>query len=136
PEMRKAWDSSGGAIEVAYPQMTATSIDFGVMEKARSVVTFPLDCGWDDLGSWTSVEILASERGRKRDWGVALGGDVVTVESTGLVVDAPGRTVATLGVQDLIIVDSGKVILVADKSRAQDIKTLVDVLKKSNPALV
>ncbi|NDD91253.1 mannose-1-phosphate guanylyltransferase/mannose-6-phosphate isomerase, partial [bacterium] len=52
------------------------------------------------------------------------------------VVDAPGRTVATLGVQNLIVVDSGKVILVADKSRAQDIKKLVDVLKGSKPDLV
>lgn len=136
PEMKQAWDSSAGSVQVAYPQMTATSIDFGVMEKARSVVTFPLDCGWDDLGSWTSVEILAAERGRGRDWGVSLGGEVVCVDSAGLVVDAPGRTVATLGVQNLIVVDSGKVILVADKSRAQDIKKLVDVLKGSKPDLV
>lgn len=135
PEMRAAWDASGGSIEAAYPKMTATSIDFGIMEKARSVVTFPLECGWDDLGSWTSVELLAAQQGRERPWGVAMGGDVVAVEASGLVVDAPGRTVAALGVRDLIVVDSGKVILVADKSRAQDIKKLVDAVKASKPEL-
>lgn len=135
PEMRAAWESSGGSVESAYPKMTATSIDFGIMEKARSVVTFPLECGWDDLGSWTSVELLAGQQGRNHAWGVALGGDVVAVDSSGLVVDAPGRTVATLGVSDLIVVDSGKVILVADKSRAQDIKRLVDAVKAANPGL-
>ena len=58
PEMKKAWEAAGGQVEHAYPKMTATSIDFGVMEKADHVVTFTLDCGWDDLGSWT----LARER--------------------------------------------------------------------------
>jgi mannose-1-phosphate guanylyltransferase len=135
PEMRGAWEACSGDVAAAYPKMTATSIDFGIMEKASSVVTFPLECGWDDLGSWTSVELLANEQGRGRNWGTALGGQVVAVESTGLVVDAPGRTIATLGVQDLIIVDSGKVILVADKSRAQDIKKLVDAVKASKPEL-
>ncbi|MEN9723920.1 MAG: hypothetical protein RJB38_1906 [Pseudomonadota bacterium] len=135
PEMRRAWESSQGRISEAYPLMTATSIDFGIMEKARSVVTFPLDCGWDDLGSWTSVELLARERGREQDWGVGLGGEVVSVASSGLVVDAPGRVVATLGVDDLIIVDSGKVLLVATKSRAQEIKSLVDAVKVSRPEL-
>jgi len=133
PEMKAAWESEGGVIERAYPKMTATSIDFGIMEKARSVVTFPLECGWDDLGSWTSVELLAQSQGKNQEWGVSLGGDVVTVDSTGLVVDAPGRLVATLGIEDLIIVDSGKAILVAHKSRAQDIKKLVDAVKAVQP---
>jgi mannose-1-phosphate guanylyltransferase len=135
PEMGAAWNSCSGDVTTAYPKMTATSIDFGVMEKARSVVTFPLDCGWDDLGSWTSVELLAHEQGRSHSWGTALGGEVIAVESAGLVVDGPGRTIATLGVQNLIIVDSGKVILVADKSRAQEIKKLVDAIKASKPEL-
>lgn len=135
PEMSRAWQASKGRIAAAYPGMTATSIDFGVMEKARSVVTFPLDCGWDDLGSWTSVELLAADRGRTRDWGVALGGEVIAVDSSGLVVDAPGRVVASLGVEDLIIVDSGRVLLVAEKSRAQDIRKLVDAVRATRPEL-
>ncbi|MFN7685313.1 MAG: mannose-1-phosphate guanylyltransferase [Oligoflexia bacterium] len=136
PEMKKAWDSSNGVVEKAYPLMTATSIDFGVMEKARSVVTYRLDCGWDDLGSWTSVELLARARGGLEDWGVGLSGQVTAVDSRGLVIDVPGRQVAALGVEDLILVETDSVLLVAKKDRAQDIKKLVDAVKCARPELV
>lgn len=135
PEMSRAWDEAGGDVLKAYPMMTATSIDFGVMEKARNVVTFPLDCGWDDLGSWTSVELLARAQGREADWGVGLEGEVTAIDSTGLVVDVPRRRVAALGVSDLIIVETEQVLLVARKDRAQDIKKIVDAVKASRPDL-
>lgn len=135
PEMSKAWSSAGGDVGKAYPQMTATSIDFGVMEKATRVVTFQLDCGWDDLGSWTSVELLARSQGRVQPWGVGLEGEVTAIDSHGLVVDVPGRRVATLGVEDLIIVETEQVLLVARKDRAQDIKKVVDAVKASRPDL-
>jgi len=135
PEMSRAWLAAGGDVLKAYPQMTATSIDFGVMEKAANVVTFPLNCGWDDLGSWTSVELLARAQGREQPWGVALEGEVTAIDSHGLVVDVPGRRVATLGVEDLIIVETGQVLLVARKDRAQDIKKVVDAVKASRPEL-
>ncbi|MGZ3689767.1 MAG: mannose-1-phosphate guanylyltransferase, partial [Bdellovibrionota bacterium] len=59
PEMAREWDAAHGRVEQAYPKLTATSIDYGIMERAKNVVTFPLDCGWDDLGSWTSLETMA-----------------------------------------------------------------------------
>lgn len=135
PEMSRAWQSSGGDVLKAYPQMTATSIDFGIMEKASNVVTFKLECGWDDLGSWTSVELLARAQGRVQPWGVGLEGEVTAIDSQGLVIDVPGRRVATLGVEDLIIVETDQVLLVARKDRAQDIKKVVDAVKASRPEL-
>ncbi len=135
PEMRRAWEKSGGQVQDAYPLMTATSIDFGIMEKAERVVTFTLDCGWDDLGSWTSVELLARSQGKFEEWGVGLEGRVTAVDSRGLVIDVPGKRVATLGVQDLIIVETDSVLLVAKKDRAQDIKKLVDAVKTASPDL-
>ena len=143
PEMKRAWEDSGGDIAVAYPMMTATSIDYGIMEKAAagasglgSVVTFPLDCGWDDLGSWTSLENLADELNARLEGSVVSAGDLVAIESVGNIVDAPGRTVALLGVNDLIIVESGNAILVAQKNRAQDIKLVVEAVKKKKPELI
>ncbi len=136
PEMKQIWDQAGGQILTAYPKMTATSIDYGVMEKARNVVTFPLDCGWDDVGSWTSLETLAAVWGKMQAGSAVLSGELVPVESSGLVVDVPkDRLVATLGVDDLIIVESGKTILVAHKSRAQDIRKVVDAVKARRPEL-
>lgn len=135
PEMKQAWESAQGHIEVAYPKMTATSIDFGVMEKAPNVVTFALDCGWDDLGSWPSLEGIADALAARQEGGVVTAGQVIAVESTGNIVDAPGRRVALLGVEDLIVVQQGEAILIARKDRAQDLKLVVERVKKEWPDL-
>jgi len=136
PEMRKTWDAVRGNVDLAYPGLTATSIDYGIMEKARNVVSFPLDCGWDDLGSWTSLEGIAEVIGANRDGNVVIGGDILGIEAKGNIVDAPDKLVAMLGVHDLIVVEQGGAILVADKKRAQDIKLIVDKLKTTRPDLV
>lgn len=133
PEMKKAWEDSAGKIAMAYPKMTATSIDYGVMEKAKNVVTFTLDAGWDDLGSWTSLESVADVLQARHDAGIVTGGDVLAVESNGNIVDAPGKLVALLGVNDLIVVHQGDSILVTRKDRAQDIKLIVDQVKAKFP---
>jgi mannose-1-phosphate guanylyltransferase len=135
PEMERAWQAWGGDGAKAYAQFTATSIDFGVMEKARNVVTFPIDCGWDDLGSWTSMEDLASRMGWTMPFGTRVAGEVVAVDSQGCIVDAKDRLVALLGVEDLIVVSSGQALLVARKDRAQDIRAIVDGVKKTRPEL-
>ena len=136
PEMKKAWDESQGDVKVAYPKMTATSIDFGIMEKAQNVVTFPLSCGWDDLGSWTSLETLSKELGAQVGENTVAAGEHVSIDSSGNIIDAPERLVATLGAQNLIIVQSGDVLLIADKRRSQNIKEVVDLVKKQRKDLI
>ena len=136
PEMKKVWEEEHGEIPRAYPRLTATSIDYGIMEKATNVVTFPLNCGWDDLGSWTSLETLAQSLGLGREGGVVTGGEMIAIESSGNVVDAPGRCVALLGVSNLIIAENGGALLIADKNRAQDIKKIVDAVKAKRADLV
>lgn len=135
PEMKQAWEVSGGDVAQAYPGLTATSIDYGIMEKARNVVSFPLECGWDDVGSWTSLEGLSDVLGARREGGTVTGGETIAVDSGGNIVDAPGRTVALLGVNDLIVVEHGGALLVAHKARAQDIKLVVERIKKEKPGL-
>jgi mannose-1-phosphate guanylyltransferase len=136
PEMKEAWTRSEGNIEAAYPKMTATSIDYGVMEKAKNVVTFTLDCGWDDLGSWTSLENIADLLGARKSHNVVTAGEVLAIESQGNIVDTPGRLTSLLGVNDLIVVEHGNAILVAHKTRAQDIRKVVDEVKKLRPELI
>ncbi len=135
PEMKRIWDECGGDVAKAYPKLTATSIDYGVMEKAQNVVTFSLDCGWDDLGSWTSLETLARGLGLECEGGVLTAGEMVSVESSGNIVDAPGSVVALLGVQGLIVARNGDAILVARKDRAQDIRLIVEAVRKLRPGL-
>ena len=105
------------------------------MEKARNVVTFPLDCGWDDVGSWTSLEGLAHALKAEHPAGVVTAGQCVPIESKGNIVDVPGKLVALLGVDDLIIVESGEALLIAKKDRAQDIKRVVEEVKRLRPDL-
>jgi mannose-1-phosphate guanylyltransferase len=136
PEMKVAWETSGGNIELAYPKMTATSIDYGIMEKAKNVVTFTLDCGWDDLGSWTSLENVAELLGTRKDGNLVAAGEILSIDSGKNIIDTPGRMTALLGVNELIIVEHGNAILIAHKDRAQDIRKIVDEVKKLRPELV
>lgn len=136
PEYQAIWEKTDGRVADAYPKMTATSIDYGVMEKASNVVTYSLDCGWDDLGSWISLESMADVLMAKRTGGTVTAGDLIAIDSDRNIVDAPGKCVALLGVNDLIVAQSGDSILVAQKSRAQDIRLVVDAVKKSKPELV
>lgn len=135
PEMKAAWNTYVGDIKSVYSKLTATSIDYGIMEKASNVVTFSLDCGWDDLGSWTSLESLGKLLGLNKEAGVLAQGECISIDSKNNIIDTAGKTVALLGVENLIIVDSGGVLLVASKSRAQEIKEIVDKVKKENPSL-
>ena len=136
PEYQEIWKRSKGRVEEAYPQLTATSIDFGVMERSENVVTFPLDCGWDDLGSWTSLESLARSKGVLREEGVINARSQYLIDTEGCIVDAPDRAVALLGVKDLIVVDTGDVLMVLPKAEAQRVKELVEAVKSAEPKLV
>lgn len=124
PEMRTAWSAAQDVVELAYPRATATSIDFGIMEKATNVVTFPLSCGWDDLGNWTSLETLADHLGLHQQNNVSYDSQLIAHESMGNIVCMEGGRVALLGVHNLIIVQGNGVVMVADKSRAQDVRIL------------
>lgn len=136
PEMKREWSAAQENVTLAYPKLTATSIDYGIMEKASNVVTFPLDCGWDDLGSWTSVENIADQLGATHPAGVVVSKDCVSIDSHGNIIDAQGKMVALLGVENTIVVETDTALLIARKDRAQDIKAIVDLLKKQRPELV
>lgn len=136
PEMKKAWQDTNGEIALAYPKMTATSVDYGIMEKAKNVVTFPLDCGWDDLGSWTSLESLADSLGIREGSNVVSDGEVLSIDSSQNIIDASGRYVALLDIHNLIIVQTGDALLIANKARAQELRKIVDETKNRRPDLV
>ena len=135
PAMRVAWDEAAGDVAAAYPNMPATSIDYAVMEKAPNLVTFRLDCGWEDVGSWASLETLADRIGAKGPGGTVLAGDVIAVQSSGNVVDVPGKLVALLGVDDVMVIEHEGALLIARKDRAQDVRLVVDEVRKIRPDL-
>lgn len=105
----------------------ADSIDYAVMEKTSDGVVVPLDAGWSDIGAWDALASL----GQMDAAGNTVRGDVLTVETTDSVVFAEGRLVATVGISGVVVVVTPDAVLVADKSSAQDVKQVVDALKRA-----
>lgn len=110
----------------AFAASPSDSIDYAVMEATDRAAVVPVSCGWSDIGSWSALWSVAERDGNDN----RLDGDVIAVDSRGcLVRAAERRMIATLGVDDLVIVDTPDATLVARKDRVQDVKTLVDRLK-------
>lgn len=112
-------------LERVWRDVENQTIDYGIMEGARNVAVIPADIGWSDVGSWaTLLDILPGDGD----------GNVVTGHHLGLdtkrtLVYSPHRLVATVGLEDMIVVDTGDALLVCPKDRAQDVKKIVDELK-------
>ena len=110
----------------AFARGPSDSIDYAVMEKTDRAAVVPVSCGWSDIGSWSALWSVAQRDADDN----RLDGDVIAVDSRGcLVRAAERRMVATLGVEDLVIVDTPDATLVARKDRVQDVKLLVDRMK-------
>jgi mannose-1-phosphate guanylyltransferase/mannose-6-phosphate isomerase len=114
------------ALRAAYALVPSISIDYGVLEHASRVAVVRASFRWSDVGSWAAVEPFWRQRGAAN----AARGQVVAVDAHGCVVDSPDRLVALLGVRDLVVVDTGDAILVCPKNRAQDVRQVVDALRR------
>lgn len=102
------------------------SFDYAVMEKTKHGVVVPLDAGWSDVGSWSALhEAIPADA----DGNVVLG-DVLTADSHGNYLQSTSRLVAAVGLQDHVVVETKDAVLVAPKNRVQDVKELVNQLKK------
>jgi len=101
------------------------SIDYAVMEKTSDAVMVPLNAGWSDIGSWSAIW----DSGEKNEQGNLFKGDVLSENTSDSYVHATHRLVTTVGVENLIIVETKDAVLVAHKDHVQDVKKIVDQLK-------
>ena len=109
----------------AFENCPADSIDYAVMEHTRHAAVVPADMGWNDIGAWSALwEVAAKDAD-----GNASRGDVYLDGVRDSYVRAESRMVAAIGVKDLLIVETADAVLVADRSRAQDVKKVVEHLK-------
>jgi mannose-1-phosphate guanylyltransferase len=114
------------SIEELWERFDATSVDYGVMERSRGVLTVPADLGWSDVGAWTALhEVLPSGPG-----GTVVASDRVVLDAEDNVVHSPEKLVALLGVEGLVVVDTPDVLLVGRLDRAQDIRALNEELQR------
>lgn len=101
------------------------SIDYAVMEKTDSAVVIPLDAGWSDIGSWSALWDISE----KDEQGNTCKGDVLLVDTHDSYLHTNGRLLATVGIKGLVVVETDDAVLVADKSRVQDVKAVVNQLQ-------
>lgn len=107
-----------------WPGVAKQTIDYGVMEGAASAAVIPVDIGWADIGSWASLsEVLPPD-----EHGNLVRGEHLAIDTRGTIVFGGRRLIATIGLQDLIIVDTEDALLVCAKEREQDVREVVRLL--------
>ncbi len=112
----------------AFAEAPNISVDYAVMEKTDMAAMLPIDVGWNDVGSWSSLWDIAPHDANAN----YAHGETLLEDTTGCYVHSERSLVATIGVKDLVIVDTPDALLVADKSRSQDVTKIVASLKRSN----
>jgi mannose-1-phosphate guanylyltransferase/mannose-6-phosphate isomerase len=111
----------------AFASSPANSIDYAVMEKTADAVVIPLDAGWSDVGAWSALW----EIGAKDVNGNVVRGDVLSYATRDCYIYAESRLVSTVGVEQLVVIETADAVLVADRSSVQDVKAVVAALNAS-----
>jgi len=118
----------GSKLKKMWQSLPSVSIDYAVMEKTKKMALLPADYGWMDMGSWEAIgQILKKDKS-----GNIIMGNCVSLESKNTLVWSDNRLIATLGLNDTIIVNTKDAVLVCAKDKAQDVKKLVQILKQRN----
>jgi len=112
----------------AFESSPSDSIDYALMEKSDNVVVVPLDAQWNDIGSWSALYDI----GIKDTNGNVIQGDVFTEKTTNTYIHANHHMVATIGVQDLVIVETPNATLIATKDKTQKVKKIVERLQEQD----
>lgn len=121
-------DTSFEALAQVYRRLPSISLDHGIMEKADNVAVVPVDLGWSDVGSWSAFHDLCKPDAE----GNVIQGRVLDLDSQNSLIFSQDRLVATIGLQDMIVVDTADATLVCPRERVQEVKDLVAELTRQN----
>lgn len=115
-------------LEEEFKKITGESIDYGIMEHADCIYTLPGNFGWDDVGSW-----LALERFNKtNESGNVVSGNVISINTKNAIIQGSSKLIATIGIENLVIVDTDDAMLICAKDSTQDVKKVIENLKICN----
>ena len=117
-------DQEEEVIQRVYPKIPKISIDYGIMERCKDVLVVEGDFGWNDVGS---LDMLTVMREADQDGNIIYGRQV-NLDTKDCISYGKDKLIATVGVENLIIVQTEDAVLVCDKNRAQDVKLIVDRL--------
>jgi mannose-1-phosphate guanylyltransferase len=119
-------DTMPAGVNEVYPKLPSVSIDVAVMERAQDVWVVPADIGWSDVGSWRALgELLAADA-----QGNVVIGEQRGIDTSGCFIHSPGKLVATIGLNDLVVIETDDVLLICPKVRDQDVRKLVELLER------
>lgn len=111
-----------------FSEIESESIDYGIMEKAENIYVVPGNFGWDDVGSWLSLERI----NKTNQDGNVIKGNVISIKTKNSIVQGTNKLIATIGVEDLIVVDTEDALLICNKNNTQDVKEVINNLKICN----
>lgn len=110
----------------SFEKIKGDSIDYAVMEKTSKGMIVKLNAGWDDVGSWSALYDISKKDGNMN---VIKGDDVIALDTTSSYIRGGKRTIATIGLDNVVIVDSDDALLVAAKGKIQDVKKIAEAIK-------
>src|SRR5919109_2659609 len=116
----------GDVLNDVYPRLPSVSIDVGVMERAQDVWVVPADIGWSDVGSWRALAELLSADAH----GNVVVGEQRGIDTAGCFIYSPGKLVATIGLSNLVVIETDDVLLICPKERDQEVRQLVELLER------
>ena len=119
-------DEEFNVIADVYSQIQSISIDYGIMEKSSDVYVVPGEFGWNDVGSFDMLGVLHEP---DKNGNISIG-DQISIGSKNCITYSSGRLVATLGLENVVVIETPDAVLVCDKSKVQDVKKVVEQLKK------
>lgn len=119
-------DSEYKVLDDIYPNIKSISIDYGIMEKADDVYVVPADFGWNDVGSFDMLGVLHEA---DKDGNIFVG-DHIHIGTKNCISYSSGRLIATIGLENIVVIETKDAVLVCNKSNVQDVKKVVEQLKK------
>ena len=109
-----------------FSKIQGNSIDYAVMEKTKIGKLVKLNAGWDDVGSWSALYDISKKDGNMN---VIKGDDIIALDTTSSYIRGGKRTIATIGLDNIVVVDSEDSLLVAAKDNIQDVKKIAEIIK-------
>jgi mannose-1-phosphate guanylyltransferase/mannose-6-phosphate isomerase len=107
-------------------------MDYGLAEKVKKIAVIPVSMGWNDLGSWNSIY----ENGQKDKDGNLCHGKVFNLDTKDSLIWSEDNLIATVGLSNIIVIQTPDAILISDRNRSEEIKLLVENLRRSNPKVI
>lgn len=116
-------------IDKLFKKFPKISIDYGILEKAhKDLLVIPASFGWSDIGSWQSVSKLFTKKNNN-----LVEGDFIGIDSYhNIIFSSAKKLIATIGIKNSVVIQADDAVLIADKSRSQDVKRIVKILRKKN----